>query len=152
PGGGGGAQRPAGAVDARARVIAGARRARALGGAALDLLSGVVALVWLLPLVTMLLTALKPDPEIYAAVFTWLPSRPTLAHFAKAWAAAPFGRYYLNSLVVAGSATLMTMAIGSLAAFALCRLRLPGRMLLLGGIIGTTMVPFQVLLIPFFIL
>ena len=132
-------------------IVAGRRRTRWSGGA-LDAVSGVVGLVWLLPLITALLTAIKPTAEIYAAHFTWLTAHPTLSHFIEAWRSAPFGTYYLNSLVVATSATALTLLIGSMAGFALARMRFPGRSVLFGGILATTMVPFQVLLIPFFIL
>ena len=83
-------------------IVAGRKRARR-SGAALDAVSALIALVWLLPLITALLTAIKPDAEIYAAHFTWLTAHPTLAHFAQAWRSAPFGTYYLNSLIVASS-------------------------------------------------
>lgn len=71
----------------------------------------MVALVWLLPLITALLTAIKPTAEIYAAHFTWLTAHPTLSHFIEAWRSAPFEKYYLNSLVVATSATALTLLI-----------------------------------------
>ena len=118
----------------------------------LDAVSGVVGLIWLLPLITALLTAIKPTAEIYAAHFTWLTTHPTFSHFIEAWQRAPFGRYYLNSLVVAISATVLTLLVGSMAGYALARLQFPGRNILSGGMLATTMVPFQVLLIPFFIL
>jgi len=132
-------------------IVAGRRTAR-WSGPALDVASGVVGLVWLLPFITALLTAIKPTAEIYAAHFTWLTTHPTLSHFAEAWRRAPFGRYYLNSLIVATSATALTLLIGSMAGYALARMQFPGRGVLFGGILATTMVPFQVLLIPFFIL
>ena len=133
-------------------MIAGSRRAQAWRERALDGVSVLAGLLWLLPLLTMLLTALKPDAEIYARDFSWLPASPTLDHFAKAWRAAPFALYTLNSLLVAAATTASTLLVASLAAYALSRLRFPGRVAILGGILSTTMVPFQAVLIPFFIL
>ena len=132
-------------------IVAG-RRNEARRNGLLDAVSLAIALVWLLPLLTMLLTAIKPSAEIYAADFSWLTLDPTLEHFAKAWRAAPFGRYFFNSFVVACSATAAVLLIGSMAAYALTRMAFRGRSLLLLGILATTMIPFQVLLIPFFIL
>ena len=100
-------------------IVSGARAGRGQRRT-LDVLSGVFALAWLLPLIAMALTAIKPTAEIYAANFRWLTLRPTFEHFAKAWQAAPFGRYYVNSIVVATSATILVLLIGSMAAFALC--------------------------------
>jgi ABC-type glycerol-3-phosphate transport system permease component len=132
-------------------IVAGRRTARR-ANAALDTLSAAIGLVWLLPLITALLTAIKPTAEIYSDTFSWITTHPTLVHFAEAWKQAPFGRYYVNSLIVATAATALTLLIGSMAAYALSRLEFPGRRVLFGGILATTMVPFQVLLIPFFIL
>ena len=125
------------------------RRTRRL---AWDALSLILAAAWLLPLATMALTAIKPDSEINTPQFSWVPHAPTLAHFGRAWHLAPFGRFYANSIMVAAATTLIVLVIGSMAAFALCRLQFRGQRLLLGAIMSTTMVPFQVLLIPFFIL
>jgi ABC-type glycerol-3-phosphate transport system permease component len=133
-------------------MIVANRRAARWSGGALDAVSGIVGLVWLLPLITALLTAIKPAAELYSAHFTWLTTHPTLSNFIAAWGRAPFGRYYLNSLAVATSTTALTLLIGSMAGYALTRLQFPGRRLLFGGMLATTMVPFQVLLIPFFIL
>lgn len=133
-------------------MIVASRRSRRRREALLGAVSAGVALVWLLPLLSMLLTAVKPAEEIYAADFRWLTLHPTLDHFAAAWRAAPFGRYFLNSMLVAVAATLLVLLVGSMAAFALSRLRFAGQGFVLAGILGSTMVPFQVLLIPFFIL
>jgi ABC-type glycerol-3-phosphate transport system permease component len=132
-------------------IVTGRRTAR-WTNAWLDGVSGAVSLLWVLPLITALLTAIKPTAEIYAAHFTWLTTHPTFSHFIEAWRLAPFGRYYLNSLTVAASATVVTLLISSMAAYALARVPFFGRSILFGGILATTMVPFQVLLIPFFIL
>ena len=69
-----------------------------------------------------------------------------------AWNAAPFAQYYLNSIFVALTATVITVTIASMAAFAICRLPFFGRNAVLVGTLGSKLIPFQVLLIPFFIL
>jgi len=127
-------------------------RASAPKKALIDMITGAVAFVWLVPFLTMLLTAVKPTDEIYASAFSWVPHGFTLEHFSNAWKAAPFAHYYLNSCIVACGTTVLTLLIASMAAFALCRLSFPGRRFLLLGVLAPTMVPFQVLLIPYFIL
>lgn len=112
----------------------------------------VIGVLWLLPFFWMISTALKPTTEIYRLPLAWLPSAPTLEHFASAWAAAPFARYYLNSFALACATTILTVLIASMAGYAIARLRYRGRRAFLGIVLSSTIVPFQVLLIPFFIL
>ncbi|HXV99960.1 MAG TPA: carbohydrate ABC transporter permease, partial [Anaerolineae bacterium] len=64
----------------------------------------------------------------------------------------PFGRFYLNSLIVAASITVLQLFTSSLAAFAFARLRFPGRGALFLLYLATLMIPFHVMLIPNFIL
>lgn len=125
---------------------------RALQRGLADFMMLAVGTLWLLPFLWMLSTALKPTPEIYAVPPAWVPTAPTFDHFAAAWGAAPFARYYLNSALVASATTLLVLLIASMAGYAFARLSFRGRNVLFGGILASTMIPFQVLLIPFFIL
>jgi ABC-type glycerol-3-phosphate transport system permease component len=119
---------------------------------ALDAASLAIGFLWLAPILWMLSTALKPSAEIYSVPPYWIPTRPTLTHFASSLAAAPFGLYSLNSVLVAGVTTLLTVLAASMAGYALARLPYRGRWFVMGGMLSSTMIPFQVLLIPFFIL
>ncbi len=127
-------------------------RLRRAGGVAAALVLIAVGLVWLAPFLWMLATSFKPSPEIYRVPLRWLPDRPTLMQYLGSWKAAPFGRYYLNSVAVATATTAVVFAIASTCGFAIARLRFGGRFFILAGILSSTMIPFQVLLIPFFIL
>src|SRR3954470_18337619 len=62
----------------------------------------MVAVVFLigLPLLWLLSAAFKEVSEIYLVPATWIPHNPTLQNFPTAWNAAPFGRYYLNTIFV----------------------------------------------------
>lgn len=110
------------------------------------LLGGGVVMVF--PLVWLLSTALKPMEESIFGV-AW-PMRPTLAHFGWVWRTVPFGRYAWNSGVVAGCAVVAHVLVCALAAFPLARLRFRGRRLIFGLIVATSMVPFQVTLVPLY--
>lgn len=118
----------------------------------LDAVSLAIALLWLVPLLWMISTAFKPNPEIFRLPLHWIPEQPTLEQFWSSLRVAPFGRYYANSLFVGGLSTLLTLLFASMAGYAFARLPFRGRALLLGGMLSSTMIPFQVLLIPFFIL
>lgn len=112
----------------------------------------VIGLIWLSPFLWMVSTSFKPSPEIYRVPLHWIPEDATIQNFIDAWNAAPFARYYLNSLTIASVTTLLVLWISSMAGYALARLDFFGRTVVLFGILSTTMIPFQVLLIPFFIL
>ncbi|MBI3709218.1 MAG: carbohydrate ABC transporter permease [Proteobacteria bacterium] len=120
--------------------------------ALLDAVSLAIALLWLVPLLWMISTAFKPNPEIFRLPLHWIPEQPTLEQFWSSLRVAPFGRYYANSLFVGGLSTLLTLLFASMAGYAFARLPFRGRAALLGGMLSSTMIPFQVLLIPFFIL
>ncbi len=113
----------------------------------------LVSFIIALPLLWMLLTALKAPQEIFNKPFWWIPPEP---HFSenvrRVFALIPFGRYFLNSVVVATTATLCDLFFSTLAGYALAKYRFPGRNLFFGIVVATMMVPFIVILIPQYIL
>ncbi len=106
----------------------------------------------LLPFLWMLSTSLKEPAEIFTYPPIWIPSRLAWENYAQAIAAMPFGRFYLNSLIVASSVTVLQLLTSSLAGFAFARLRFRGRDALFLLYLATLMIPFQVTMIPNFIL
>lgn len=113
---------------------------------ALNTLGLIVALLFLIPLGWMLLTSLKDNQVIFREPL--LPSIWRFDNYRAAWNAAPFGRYLLNSLFISSSITLLVMLTSCLAGFALARRPFPGRKLIFMLILGTLMIPFDVLLVP----
>jgi multiple sugar transport system permease protein len=120
------------------------------------LLSLLVALVIMLivvfPLYWMAITALKPGAEIYASEPTLYPHAPTFEGFVNLFERIPFGRYLLNSVIVAVGATVIATCCASLAAYGLTRLTFRGRDLLGGLFFSTYLVPISVLFIPIFLM
>jgi multiple sugar transport system permease protein len=110
------------------------------------------AVITLIPVVWMLLTALKTPAEVAADPPTWLPRSLRFQNFADAWDFAPFGRYLLNSFVMAGGIAVMQVVTSALAAYAFARLRFPGRNLLFYIYLGTLIIPPQVTVIPQFLI
>ncbi|HEU4321700.1 MAG TPA: carbohydrate ABC transporter permease [Roseiflexaceae bacterium] len=100
------------------------------------------------PVYWILIAAFKTSREIYAVPPTWLPLQPTLANFPAAWEAAPFGRYYVNSIVTTllGSACEVWFALSS--AYALAFLRFPGKHWLFVLLLAALMVPEEITIIP----
>ena len=136
----------------------GARRAavRISTGRVLAALGlALLAAVWLLPLLWITLTSLKPAPEIIRLPIRWLPAHATAHNFAVALTTnrtAPISRAFLNSTIVAASETVVTLALDAMAGYALARLEFPGRRLVFGVVVASIMVPFQVTLVPLYLM
>lgn len=113
---------------------------------ALYVLLGIAAATFIYPFLWMAATTLKPAAEV--GTISLIPDAPTLENYRRMWARAPVGRALLNSLVVASVNTLSVLILGSVAAYALARLRFPGRGLVLGTSVAALLVPGQLTLIP----
>lgn len=117
------------------------------------ILLAAIALAMLFPLLWLLSTSLKsPTENIYQFPPQLWPSQPTLQNFAKVWQYYPFGRYLLNSALVAALAVCLNLLFCSLAAYPLARLRFRGRELIFSAVVATIMIPFQLVMTPLFIL
>jgi multiple sugar transport system permease protein len=99
-----------------------------------------VAAYSLAPLAWQLLTSLRPAAEL-TELPPLLPTRVTGEHYAAVFAGHPFGRIILNSVIVAGGSTVLALAFGSAAAFALTKLRAKGHAVILGVVLATSMFP-----------
>ena len=111
----------------------------------------VVFLVWtLVPFYWMLVTSLKKDKEIYGFEATLVPRQPTFDAYRRLFAQTPFVKYLVNSTIIAVSTTAASLVLGCLGAYALARLRFPGRRLIARGLIFSYLVPPALLFIPLF--
>ena len=117
----------------------------------LDILLILFALFFLLPLVWMFVTAIKPFNEWLLP--NWIPIEPTLESFQSLLADAtlPLDRWFLNSLFIATAFTLLVLALDAMAAYAYARMEFPGRDLLFGLLLATLVMPGVMFLIPNFI-
>ncbi|MBD2634744.1 carbohydrate ABC transporter permease [Limnothrix sp. FACHB-881] len=116
-------------------------------------LLGAIALVMLLPLLWLMGTSLKsPTEDIFSFPPRLIPAAPTLENFVKAWTSAPFAQYLLNSTLVAGLTVALNLLICSLAAYPLARLSFKGREWIFSAIVATIAIPFQIVMIPLYIL
>jgi multiple sugar transport system permease protein len=104
------------------------------------------------PFVWLVVTSVETPAEALHFPPTLIPHQLHLANYPNALAAAPFGRFFLNSAVVAVTTVLCNLVFCSLAGYAFARLRFLGRGALFAVIMTTLMVPFQVTMIPQFII
>jgi len=129
------------------RSVSRTRRALKWAGNALL----VAMLVWtLVPFYWMLATSLKKDKEIYGFEATLIPRQPTLQNYARLFDKTPFVKYLRNSTIVSLGNTLASLLFATLGAYALARLRFPGRGLIARGLVFTYLVPPALLFIPLF--
>lgn len=103
----------------------------------------------LAPFLVMLVVSLVPNQAFLSRDFG--PAQWTLANYVETFQVIPFARYYLNSIVVTGSITILQILVSSLAAFGFARLRFRGRDGLFLLYLATLMIPFPVTLIPNFL-
>jgi multiple sugar transport system permease protein len=111
-----------------------------------------VAVVLLVPFAWTISTALKTPQQALRVPPEWIPSPVVWENFVTAWTAKPFAVFYRNSLIVAGLNIIGQIVSCSLVAYGFSRLRFPGRDALFLIVLGTLMIPFQILIIPRFVL
>jgi multiple sugar transport system permease protein len=121
-----------------------------LGRVLLYLALSVGAVLMIVPFLWMVLTAFKSDLEI--AKFSWLPGQLRWHNFVEAMQTAPFLRYFRNSLFIAVGETAFTLAVCTTAGYALAKLPIRGSKALLSYFILLLMVPFQIILVPLFLI
>jgi multiple sugar transport system permease protein len=109
------------------------------------------ALVMMLPFLYMLVTSFKPD-AVVLQITPILPHPPTVKNYTDAWSSDEFGRYFLNSLIVAVATTFLAVWLSSMMAYSFARFRYRGRALLFGLLLLGLIVPTMMLLIPQFLL
>ncbi|MBI2251624.1 MAG: carbohydrate ABC transporter permease [Armatimonadetes bacterium] len=112
----------------------------------------ILAVIILFPFIWMLSTALKPAEELFSLPARIIPKHFAFENFKIAWSSAPFSRFFINSLIVALSATFITLIFSSLAGFAFAKYNFKGKEFLFICFLATLMIPFQVILIPNFII
>jgi multiple sugar transport system permease protein len=109
-------------------------------------------LALLFPFVWLVVTSVETPAEALHFPPILIPHELHLANYPNALAGAPFGRFFLNSTVVAVTTVLCNLVFCSLAGYGFARLRFFGRGLMFAVIMATLMVPFQVTMIPQFII
>ncbi len=112
------------------------------------LLAGAITFIY--PFLWMILATLKPEPEV--ADLSLLPSRFTLHSYLEVFRKIPISRAFINSLFVSTTVTGSVLVFSSITGYALSRLQFKGRELIFGVILFTMMLPFQITLIPMYVL
>ncbi len=116
--------------------------------------AGAVVLAFLcgFPLLWMFITSIKPDREILSLIPTFWLSDPTFGAYARLFTQTKFVTYFTNSIFVATATTLLTIVVGTLAAYAITRFRFRGREFVATMMLFTYMFAPIMIVIPFYIL
>ncbi len=110
------------------------------------------AAVFLLPLLWMVSSSLKPEYQILAVPPRWLPWPPRWQNYPEALTYVPFGRYALNTLLITGLTIIGHLLSCTVVAYAFARLRAPGRETLFVLVLATMMLPYPVTMVPLYVL
>lgn len=112
---------------------------------------GLIALAIVFPFVWMVFTSFKPEAQIAQYPPKLFTDTWTLENYQNVWSRIPFARLFLNSIVMAGGVTIISLLLDSMAAYALSRLEFPGRDAIFIVILIALMLPFQVMFIPLYV-
>ncbi|MFH1825496.1 MAG: carbohydrate ABC transporter permease [Candidatus Firestonebacteria bacterium] len=111
------------------------------------------ALIMIGPFLWMILTSLKSQSEVLMMPPRLIPSRLNFENYLESFTAAPFARYFFNSIFVTVANTVLTVFTSALAGYAFAILSFKGRNILFLIFLGTMMIPMEIILIPnYFIL
>ncbi len=114
---------------------------RVLSRLAFAVLVAALLVFLLFPFAWALVSSLKPNEELFATPVRYVPEHVTLEHYREVLANGDFQTALLNSAIVAVSVTLLSLALGALAAHALGRIRFRGRSVVLYAVLAMTMFP-----------
>jgi ABC-type glycerol-3-phosphate transport system permease component len=121
---------------------------RAFAFAALIITAGL----FLIPLLWMISSSLKPDYAIFAVPPQLIPNPPRWENYPEALTFVPFGQYTLNTLLISGVTIAGHLVSCTVIAYAFARLRAPGRDALFVALLATMMLPYPVTMVPLYML
>ncbi|PBC71747.1 carbohydrate ABC transporter membrane protein 2 (CUT1 family) [Streptomyces sp. TLI_235] len=111
----------------------------------------LLAVFTLVPVGVMVSSSLKPLQDVQGP-FRWIPSTLTVRPYFDIWKTVPLGRYFINSIIVAGGATIFSVIVAILAAYGVSRYRFRGRRLFTVTVLSTQMFPGILFLLPLFLI
>jgi multiple sugar transport system permease protein len=114
------------------------------------LAAAIVVVNGFFPALWILFTSLKTESELLQFPITYIPRDPTLVNYYQAFTEKPLHLFILNSVIVAGASTIITVLVAALAAYALTRLKMPKRNLLMSILLAVSMFPLISLIVPLF--
>ncbi len=112
----------------------------------------LVGVLFIAPVFWMVSSALKPDYEIFAFPIKWLPTEPQWQNFKEALTQQPFGRFAINTLIIAISTIIGHLLSCSIVAYGFARFKAPGSGFFFVLMLSTLMLPYPVIMVPLYII
>lgn len=115
-----------------------------------------IALFMILPTFWTIISSVKPTQDIFGDLSplsfrAFIPRHVTLEHYKEAFSRYPLLRFFVNSVIVAATVTFAGLIVNSMAGYSLARFRYPGRRWIYGLVLVTMMMPFEVIVIPLYL-
>jgi len=110
------------------------------------------AIVMVFPFYWMIVTSFKPMAEAVQVPPTLIPHQWAFSNYREAWESVPFARYFLNTIFISVAVTAGVILTSALAAHTFARMEFVGKNVVFAGLLGTMMIPFEVILIPDFVI
>ncbi|MGA5007410.1 ABC transporter permease subunit [Streptomyces koyangensis] len=111
----------------------------------------VLTVFVLVPIYVMISSSLKPLQDV-SGEFRWIPSGLTIRPYIDIWGTVPLAKYFVNSLIVAGAATVFSVIVAVFAAYGVSRYRFRGKRVFTVTVLSTQMFPGILFLLPLFLI
>lgn len=144
-------RRPRDPGQVRAAVPVAARRPLKLGPIISPLVAMVLAAVSVFPVIYMFSASLMQPSQIFSVPLQLIPNPPRPANFVDIFSQFNIGHYLFNSVLVAVCVVILNLFFCSLTGYSLAKFRYPGRSIVFGFILSTMMIPFNVILVPLYV-
>lgn len=115
-------------------------------------LTGIAALLVSFPLIWMIISSFKTSEELWRVTPTLLPASPSLEGYRHIFTQLPFGRYFLNSAIVAAATTAIAVVTSAIAGYVFAKFEFKWKRLTFFAILSSLMIPGPVMIIPRYIL
>lgn len=121
-----------------------------VGSVVYHVIMATIVFVWLVPLLWMVSMSFSTDESLRTNASSLIPTEFTLENFRSAFAISLVGRWFVNSVIVTSSTTVLTVVLCTLAGYAFAKLPFWGRGVLYAVVLAGLMVPFEAVFIPLF--
>ena len=128
------------------------RRRLSLGTFLVYVTAFAIGLVMLAPFAWMLSASLKLNRDVFTFPIQWIPAEPRWQNYVDIWTKIPLALFIWNTAKITIAVTILQLLTSSFAAYAFAKLRFPGRDALFLGYIATIAMPWQVYMVPQFLL
>ena len=118
----------------------------------LEALLIVVALIFLVPFAYLISTSLKPETQLFTSNIEWIPHPFMWSNYSDAMNEFPFAQYFANTMTICIPVVIGSTASSAFVAYGFSRILWPGREALFIVVLGTLILPYQVTMIPLFLI